>query len=131
MNKEIKNKNGCVFCSPEKIRIEAENELAILFYDGYPVTIGHSLIIPRRHVKDYFELTREEFAAINELILIQKQRLMELDKSIEGFNIGTNAGETAGQTVMHCHIHLIPRRKGDMPDPRGGVRGVIPEKMKY
>ena len=131
MTSAIENKTGCVFCSLDKKSIDLENELALLFYDVYPVTEGHSLIIPKRHVKDYFELTIEEIAAINELILIQKEKLMNADSSIAGFNIGTNAGGTAGQTVMHCHIHLIPRRRGDMQDPRGGVRGVIPEKMKY
>lgn len=121
----------CIFCGIEKERIIGENEFALLFFDRFPVTEGHSLIIPKRHVKDYFELTDEEISAVNELISAQKKRLTEEDNTITGFNIGTNAGISAGQTVMHCHIHLIPRRDGDTPDPRGGVRGVIPDKMKY
>jgi len=108
-----------------------EDENAILFYDSFPVTKGHSLIIPKRHIADYFSLSDEELNSINKLIFRQKERLLLEDASIEGFNIGTNAGAAAGQTVMHCHIHLIPRRKGDLPDPRGGVRGVIPDKMRY
>lgn len=121
----------CIFCGIEEERIIGENEFALLFPDGFPVTEGHSLIIPKRHVKDYFELTDEEISAVNELIFFQKKRLTEEDNTITGFNIGTNAGISAGQTVMHCHIHLIPRRDGDTPDPHGGVRGVIPDKMKY
>ena len=123
--------NECIFCNIEKSRIVIENGLAILFYDSFPVTEGHSLIIPKRHIADYFSLTGEELRAVHELINLQSERLMEGDKSIKGFNIGTNAGKAAGQTVMHCHIHLIPRREGDCEDPRGGVRGVIPGKMKY
>jgi ATP adenylyltransferase len=123
--------NNCLFCNLNKDRIELENENAILFYDSYPVAKGHSLIIPKRHIADYFSLSATEIISINELLLKQKEKLLTEDNSIEGFNIGTNAGAAAGQTIMHCHIHLIPRRKGDMPDPRGGVRGVIPDKMKY
>lgn len=108
-----------------------ENELAFALLDGFPVTPGHTLIIPKRKVVDVFGLTTEESSAIANLISLRKEQLIKEDHSISGFNIGTNAGETAGQTVFHCHIHLIPRRHGDCGDPRGGVRGVIPEKQKY
>jgi diadenosine tetraphosphate (Ap4A) HIT family hydrolase len=107
------------------------NELAIAFYDGYPVTKYHTLIIPKRHVADYFDLHQPEVNAIQKLLHRQKDRLMKLDKSITGFNIGINVGQDAGQSIFHVHIHLIPRRSGDMDDPKGGVRGVIPEKQKY
>ncbi|MFC2083668.1 HIT domain-containing protein [Bacteroidota bacterium] len=121
----------CKFCNISNDRIIYQNDLASLFLDSYPVTKGHSLIIPKRHILDYFELTRNEKNAIDDLILIQKKSLIERDNSIKGFNIGSNAGEVAGQTIMHCHFHLMPRREGDVCDPTGGVRGVIPDKMKY
>jgi diadenosine tetraphosphate (Ap4A) HIT family hydrolase len=107
------------------------NALAVAFYDKYPVTAYHTLIIPRRHAADYFELTQEEIAAMHDLLHRQKARLLGLDKTITGFNIGINVGADAGQTIFHVHMHLIPRRRGDMDDPKGGVRGVIPQKRKY
>ena len=91
----------------------------------------HTLLIPFRHVESYFDLDNAEINAFNELLLSQKKNLLEQDKNISGFNVGFNSGEDAGQTVMHCHIHLIPRRHGDMENPRGGVRGVIPERIDY
>jgi hypothetical protein len=124
----------CLFCnlqSNERDRIISENELAYVIRDGYPVTKGHSLIIPKRHAPDYFSLSQAEINAANQLIQEQKQVLEADDAEISGFNIGINNGETAGQTIFHCHIHLIPRRKGDMEDPRGGVRHVIPERGNY
>jgi len=124
----------CLFCnlqSNERVRIISENELAYVIRDGYPVTKGHSLIIPKRHAPDYFSLSQAEINAVNQLIQEQKQVLEADDAEISGFNIGINNGETAGQTIFHCHIHLIPRRKGDMEDPRGGVRHVIPERGNY
>jgi diadenosine tetraphosphate (Ap4A) HIT family hydrolase len=99
--------------------------------DGYPVSEGHHLIIPKRHTTDYFSMTERERHDANSLIEILRKRLSEKDNSINGFNIGINSGETAGQTIFHSHIHLIPRRTGDTPNPRGGVRGVIPDKMDY
>jgi diadenosine tetraphosphate (Ap4A) HIT family hydrolase len=123
--------NNCIFCSLEKNRVIKSNELALAFRDNFPVTELHTLIVPRRHAKDYFELTQEEVVACNNLINQLRLDLMEEDSSIEGFNIGMNAGEVAGQTVFHCHIHLIPRRKGDVENPRGGVRHVIPNKGFY
>ena len=123
--------NDCVFCNIDKSRIEIENDLALSFKDLYPVTEGHSLVIPKRRVQSFFELSSNEKKAMFELLESQKQDLQNKDKLITGFNIGINDGQDAGQTVMHCHIHLIPRRKGDMKDPRGGVRGVIPGKQSY
>lgn len=121
----------CPFCTEIHDRIEEENELAIAFLDGYPVTPGHTLVIPKRHVADYFELHQPELNAINQLLQSRKVCLQGNDPSITGFNVGINAGASAGQTVFHCHIHLIPRRDGDMENPKGGVRGVIPERQKY
>jgi len=121
----------CIFCNLPTERIIEENELAIAFRDGFPVTEGHTLIIPKRHVADYFELHQPEVNAIQSLIYKCRQDLLDNDNTISGFNIGMNCGEDAGQTVFHCHVHLIPRRKGDMDEPKGGVRGVIPNKRTY
>ena len=122
---------NCIFCQLENSIINIENNLALCFNDQYPVTSGHSLIIPKRHVQSFFELTIEERIAMFELLDAQKIKLQEKDNSITSFNLGVNDGIDAGQTIMHCHIHLIPRRSGDMKNPRGGVRGVIPEKQSY
>jgi len=119
----------CIFCNHSDV-VE-ENELAKAFYDKYPVTRGHILIVPKRHVKGYFDLFQPELNAINRLMRSVRERLMSEDISITGFTVGTNDGEAAGQTVMHSHLHLIPRRVNDMDDARGGVRGVIPERQKY
>lgn len=123
--------NSCFFCSIPDERIVDENELSYLIRDGFPVADSHSLVIPKRHVEDYFGLTRDELLACDELIRSAKEQLVEKDPSIEGFNIGINAGAAAGQTVFHCHIHLIPRRSGDVENPRGGVRNIIPGKGDY
>ena len=108
-----------------------ENALAYVIRDGYPVTQYHSLFIPKRHIADYFGLTQAEINAINQLIKRQKKLLDETDPTIDGYNVGINCGESAGQTVFHCHVHLIPRRKGDVENPRGGVRHVISGKGSY
>jgi len=121
----------CIFCNLEASRIEDENTLFLVIKDLYPVTEGHTLIIPKRHVPSFFELTDEEQTSFFEMLQAQKHKLASMDETITGFNVGINDGEDAGQTVMHCHIHLIPRRKRDMENPRGGVRGVIPEKQSY
>ena len=123
--------NPCIFCKIRKEEIQFENELAYSSIDSYPVSEFHSLIVPKRHVKTYFELTYEEIQACNELILKIKEKILKQDSSVKGFNIGTNAGKIAGQSIMHCHIHLIPRREGDVEDPQGGVRSVIPKKQHY
>ena len=128
----MKNPNKpCLFCNIKASSLTDENKLAYASYDTYPVSKYHCLIIPKRHIKDYFELTEEEILACNQLTLKIKKEIMNIDPSVKGFNIGTNSGVVAGQSIMHCHIHLIPRRKGDVEDPKGGVRGVIPEKQKY
>lgn len=122
----------CIFCNGIKENdFFLENDFAIARYDKHPVTKLHTLIIPKRHFSDFFEITKVEHQAILELLLAVKKSLLKKDKEITGFNLGVNAGQAAGQTVMHCHIHLIPRREGDIDDPRGGVRGVIPEKRIY
>ena len=121
----------CVFCTAEQDRVFLQTNLAYVLWDGYPVTDLHSLVIPRRHVKDYFSLTREEVIACDELLRKASEELIAKDPSIKGFNIGINVGGAAGQTVFHCHIHLIPRRVGDVENPRGGVRGIIQGKGDY
>jgi diadenosine tetraphosphate (Ap4A) HIT family hydrolase len=120
----------CVFCNIDKENVLYQDESWVAIYDNYPVSKGHVLLIPKRHVKTYFELNYVELASIGLNINIVKHIL---DKKYEpsGYNIGINCGESAGQTVPHCHIHIIPRYDGDVEDPRGGVRGVIPEKQKY
>jgi ATP adenylyltransferase len=122
---------SCVFCKIDDREIISENEYAYATPDGYAATSGHTLIIPKRHIQDYFDLSEKEREAINNLLRLNRKLLLEKDKSISGFNIGVNCGESAGQSIMHCHIHLIPRRVGDVANPRGGVRGVIPHKMNY
>lgn len=120
---------GCPFCSPLKIIEEYGHVYAIK--DKHPVTVGHMLIIPYRHVPDYFSMSMLERNDSERLITYLRNKAGKEDPEIKGFNVGTNSGEVAGQTVYHAHIHLIPRRKGDTPKPRGGVRGVIPDKMAY
>ena len=121
-----------MFCDKQKQKgIISENSLAYLIQDAFAVTKYHALIIPKRHCKDYFELTQAEINALNQLIQTERERLLKLDKTITGFNIGVNCGEDAGQTVFHCHMHMIPRRKGDDASPRGGVRKVIDGKGNY
>ena len=123
--------NPCLFCNSKISGIAHENDLAYASYDTYPVSELHCLIIPKRHVIDYFELTNEEIVACNDLIKIIKEEILIKDKNVKAFNIGTNAGKIAGQSIMHCHIHLIPRREGDVENPQGGVRSVIPQKQHY
>ena len=122
---------GCIFCDMPTERVIAENELAYAILDAFPVTEGHTLIIPKRHVSDFFSLYQPERNAMQRLLEEQRQNILNADSTVTGFNIGNNVGEDAGQTVMHCHTHLIPRRRGDVDEPRGGVRGVIAEKQKY
>jgi diadenosine tetraphosphate (Ap4A) HIT family hydrolase/5-methylcytosine-specific restriction endonuclease McrA len=121
---------GCVFCKmPE--RVEAHNELCYVVPDKYPVTLDHMLVIPKRHTLDYFELGQPELNAVHSLLMQVKKQLQERDSTVTGFNVGINCGQTAGQTVLHCHIHLIPRRAGDVENPAGGVRHLIPGKGHY
>lgn len=120
---------NCPFCNLDPDRIKASNQHALLLHDLYPVSEGHSLVIPKRHISSYFELTKTELLAMNDLLFQRKRELEEA--GITNFNIGVNIGKHAGQTVYHCHIHLIPRQKGDVEKPMGGVRGVIPSKQGY
>jgi diadenosine tetraphosphate (Ap4A) HIT family hydrolase len=120
----------CPFCALPPERVLLRNDSAIAFRDAYPVGPGHTLVIPQRHVASLFDTTPDERAAMFELLEAAKQQLaMELGPA--GYNIGINDGAVAGQTVGHLHIHLIPRYPGDRPDPRGGIRWVIPEKADY
>ena len=117
----------CPFCQLEAV---IDGELAYVRNDKFPVSNGHCLIIPKRHVETWFDMTKEEQKEAFELIDKVKAMLDE-KYAPDGYNIGMNCGETAGQTIPHAHIHVIPRYKGDMDNPRGGVRGVIPEKQNY
>tara|TARA_B100000787_G_scaffold102861_1_gene76170 strand:- start:82 stop:480 length:399 start_codon:yes stop_codon:yes gene_type:complete len=123
--------NPCLFCNIKESGLADENSLAYASYDTYPVSEFHCLIIPKRHVKDYFELTNDEVIACNELIKKIKKEILSKDPFVKGFNIGSNIGKIAGQSILHCHIHLIPRREGDVENPQGGVRSVIPIKQHY
>jgi ATP adenylyltransferase len=121
----------CIFCNMESSRKIDENDLFYVIRDGFPVTSLHTLIIPKRHVETYFGLTEAEVLSMNIMVNKHKELIEKEDTTVSGFNIGMNCGEDAGQTVFHCHVHLIPRRKGDMDEPKGGVRGVIPNKRTY
>jgi len=122
----------CPFCPGGiKAKIIAEHGSVFAVEDAYPVARGHTLVIPRRHTLDYFSMTPEETRDAECLLRKLRKRLLEQDPTITGFNVGMNCGISAGQTILHAHIHLIPRRDGDTPRPRGGVRGVIPDKMSY
>ena len=126
----MKKNNNCLFCKV-KTKIVVENDSAYATFDSYPVSNYHCLIIPKRRIKNYFNLTELEILSINILIFIMKNKIKKKDNLIKGFNIGINSGKVAGQSIMHCHIHLIPRRKGDVLNPQGGVRAVIPSKQHY
>ncbi len=123
-------KRDCIFCNLEDKEIIAKNQYCYAIFDKFPVSKGHTLIIPFRHVETFFDASKEEKIAIVELIDEIKEILNER-YSPDGYNIGVNVGKAAGQTIMHLHVHIIPRYKGDIEDPTGGVRGVIPDKMKY
>ncbi len=126
------SKDQCIFCDKTNCKIiQTTNYFFIIRDTAYPVTKHHTLIISNRHVSDYFDLIEEEIIELNKILNKQKKELQKLDNEITGFNVGVNIGKDAGQSIMHCHIHLIPRRNGDVEDPRGGVRGVIPSKQKY
>ncbi len=123
---------NCLFCALEKgDRVLLSSELAICIADAYPVSEGHSLVIPRRHMADGLLLHQPEWNAVVDLLKQRKQLLESEDSSITGWNVGLNSGASAGQTLFHAHWHLIPRRDGDTPSPMGGVRGVIPRRMSY
>jgi len=126
-------KQGCIFCELQNSsgNVLIENQTCLATLDNYPVTEGHTLICPKRHVSNYFEMSELERKEANVLLWIRYKQLLESDNSISGYNVGANCGQSAGQTIEHCHIHLIPRRFGDTTNPQGGVRGVIPDKMHY
>ena len=123
--------NPCLFCNVSESGYAHENVLAYASYDSYPVSEHHCLIIPKRHIKDYFELTKDELIACHELIKVVKDEILTKDQSVKGFNLGTNIGKVSGQSILHCHFHLIPRREDDVENPQGGVRSVIPNKQHY
>ena len=121
----------CVFC--EKVDnndVLYQNELAACFRDGFPISNGHTLIIPKDHIQDYFELNKDTKEAMNELVELARKDLIE-ELNPDAFNFGFNSGPAAGQTVGHAHLHLIPRFEGDVEDPRGGIRWIISDKAKY
>tara|TARA_R110002095_G_C4223404_1_gene237298 strand:+ start:113 stop:1099 length:987 start_codon:yes stop_codon:yes gene_type:complete len=122
---------NCLFCEITKDRVIAENELAYCIRDGFPVTKHHTLVIPKRHIANFFDLGQAEINAIYQLMHDEKNTIEKIDNNVSGFNIGVNSGESAGQTIFHCHIHLIPRRSGDVKEPKGGIRHLIPGKGSY
>jgi len=123
--------HDCIFCQLPADRVVKSNTLAVAIYDNYPVTRYHALVLPKRHAATFFDLFEPERRAMNQLLDMLRVEIVAKDFSVTGFNIGMNCGEFAGQTVGHAHTHLIPRRVGDVPNPRGGVRGVIPGKAAY
>jgi len=120
----------CPFCEMPSSQIIIENDHAKAFYDKYPVQKGHLLVVPKRHISSYFEASEEEILAIHQL-LHQGKEIIEEAYHPDGYNIGVNVGVNGGQTVMHLHVHLIPRYKGDIDDPRGGIRKAIPNLVPY
>jgi diadenosine tetraphosphate (Ap4A) HIT family hydrolase len=122
--------NYCLFCNTDREKV-AENSLAYVIKDAYPVSEGHALIIPKRHFDSYFDIKQPELNAVQSLLSETQKQITQSDNSVTGFNIGINQGKDAGQTIFHCHIHLIPRRAGDVENPRGGIRHLIPGKGGY
>ena len=121
----------CPFCALPPDRVAAADGPCVAFLDAFPVSQGHHLIVPLRHVPSFCDLSPDEWAAAHRLAQRLADDLRRADPSIDGFNFGANDGTAAGQTVFHCHLHLIPRRSGAPPPPRGGVRGVIPGRADY
>ena len=120
----------CPFCTMPTERIIGSNDFGMTIRDGFPISPGHTLIIPKRHVGSWFEISKDEQSGL--LALLERAKTdLQIEFSPDGYNIGINDGPAAGQTVPHMHMHLIPRYKGDLDDPRGGVRWIIPEKAKY
>ena len=121
----------CFFCNLEDGKKIINGKLAFVIKDDSPVTKHHSLVISKRHFQSFFDTTEEELIEINKLLKVRKKQISEQDPTVQGFNIGINVGLVAGQSIFHLHVHLIPRRKGDLDKPKGGVRGIIPEKRDY
>lgn len=121
----------CPFCDLIARGVASRHGSVAVIVDAFPVTRGHTMITPLRHVADFFDLTGREVADVHRLLRGLREELRRGDAAISGFNIGVNCGEAAGQTVPHAHVHLIPRRHGDTPHPEGGVRGVIPGRMRW
>lgn len=121
---------SCPFCEPDPALLLSERALVCVLRDGFPVSPGHTLVVPRRHASSYFALTPEERRAMEAALLEARARL-EVTHRPDGYNIGINEGAAAGQTVAHLHMHLIPRYRGDVEDPRGGVRWVVPDKARW
>jgi len=125
----------CLFCKAQEIEYKKEvvyeNDFFYATRDSYPVTKLHTLVIPKRHFQSYFDMNNDEKKSINIVLNEQRKEIVQLDSSVTAFNIGINDGKDAGQSIYHLHVHLIPRRQGDVENPRGGVRGVIPAKQKY
>lgn len=122
--------DNCPFCAPDPARVWMEGDIGIVLWDAFPVSKGHSLVVPEQHVASLYELSSQDQASVWKLVGEARQRLQG-EYHPEGFNIGLNDGRAAGQTIMHAHIHIIPRYAGDREDPRGGVRWIIPEKARY
>jgi len=120
----------CPFCDPDPDQVFFENELVLGLWDRYPVSPGHALLVPRRHVAGWFEASPAEQLSVVAALPVVREKIERVHQP-NGWNIGVNSGEAAGQTIFHLHVHLIPRYKGDQDDPRGGVRHVMPEKANY
>ena len=128
------SEEDCLFCnliSTGSNRIIEENADAFAIEDAFPVTLSHSLVIPKRHVESYFALTTQELLSVHQLVVSRREAIASMSDEQIDFNVGINCGELAGQTIKHCHVHLFPRRRGDIPDPEGGVRNLIPGKGPY
>lgn len=126
------SQTDCALCAALRNRkAVCEFGTAFALIDLHPVTTGHQLIVTKRHAADFFSMTPAERRDAEALLLLMKKQMTEKDPQIVGFNIGMNCGKAAGQTVCHAHYHLIPRRQNDVEDPRGGIRGCVPDKMRY
>ena len=123
--------DSCVFSNLPPERVIDEDENFFVIRDGFPVTELHSLIISKRHTPSYFDLTSQEIESMNTFLASQRHAIVQIDPKVTGFNVGANDGASAGQTVFHLHIHLIPRRDGDVVEPKGGIRGAIPDRQAY
>ena len=121
----------CLFCDFDNDELIEEGQYCYARRDGCPVSEHHSLVIPKRHVASYFDLDEDEVIDMHRMVVQMKARIESMDKTVSGFNVGVNVGRDAGQSVFHVHMHLMPRRKGDIDNPQGGVRGVIPAKRTY